>query len=272
MSDAALPTTMPLAVGIVLGALAGALYLARSRGITPATHMIDGERRHEDDASAPAGYDAWYRTPRGAWIGDTEFELLRQFLRPEPGESLLDVGCGTGYFTRRFAGESSLRVVGLDPDSAALDYARAQGAGTERYCAGTAASLPFADRSFDLSVSVTALCFVDDARRALGEILRVTRKRFAIGLLNRHSLLYLQKGRRGGFGAYRGAHWHAAREIQALFDGLPAANLAVGSAVFLPGAGPIARRVERLIPNRLPLGAFIVVAGAVRWAEGDRGE
>lgn len=209
-------------------------------------------------------YDAWYRTPRSAWIGDTEFGLLRQLLHPQPGWSLLDVGCGTGYFTRRFAPESSLRVVGLDPDNSALAYARTHGTGTARYCAGTAVSLPFGDRSFDLSVSVTALCFVDEAKRAIGEMLRVTRERFAIGLLNRYSLLYLQKGQRSGSGAYRGAHWHTAREIRRLFDGLPAANLAVRNAVFLPGAGPIARRVESLTPNGLPFGAFIAVAGDVR--------
>ena len=209
-------------------------------------------------------YDAWYQTPRGAWIGEAEFRLLRRLLRPACGESLLDVGCGTGYFTRRFAGETGLRAVGLDPNASWLEFARASSTGSERYCLGAAESLPFADRSFDLGVSVTALCFVDDARRAVREILRVTRKRFAIGLLNRHSLLYLQKGRAGGSGAYRGAHWHTTQEIRALFDGLPAANLKVRSAVFLAGGGPIARGIERLISHRLSLGAFVVVAGDVR--------
>ena len=46
---------------------------------------------------------------------------------------------------------------------------------SEPYCLGAAESLRFADRSFDLVVSVTALCFVDDARRAVREIPRVTR-------------------------------------------------------------------------------------------------
>jgi SAM-dependent methyltransferase len=221
------------------------------------------------DASA---YDAWYHTPRGAWIGDIEFGLLRRLLRPEAGESLLDIGCGTAYFTRRFAGEAKLRVVGLDPSTSWVDFAQAHRTGTEQYCVGTAETLPFVDQSFDLSISVTALCFVDDARRAVREILRVTRKRFAIGLLNRHSLLYLKKGRDGGSGAYRGAHWHTAREICALFDGLPAANLKVRSAVFLAGGRPIAHGVERLFPHRLPLGAFIAIAGDVRKDKLDRGE
>ena len=209
-------------------------------------------------------YDAWYQTPRGAWIGEAEFRLLRRLLRPACGESLLDVGCGTGYFTRRFAGETGLRAVGLDPNASWLEFARASSTGSERYCLGAAESLPFADRSFDLGVSVTALCFVDDAHRAVREIVRVTRKRFAIGLLNRHSLLYLQKGHAGGSGAYRGAHWHTTHEIRALFDGLPVANLRVRSAVFLAGGGPVARGIERLILHRLSLGAFFVVAGDVR--------
>ena len=221
------------------------------------------------DASA---YDAWYHTPRGAWIGDIEFRLLRQLLQAEAGETLLDIGCGTAYFTRRFAGEAKLRVVGLDPNASWVDFARAHRKGSEQYCVGTAETLPFVDQSFDTSISVTALCFVDDARRAVREILRVTRKRFAVCLLNRHSMLYLQKGRDGGSGAYRGAHWHTAREIYALFDGLPAANLKVRSAVFLAGGGPIARGVESLIPHRWRLGAFIVIAGDVRKANPDRCE
>lgn len=43
----------------------------------------------------PAAYEAWYHTPRGHWIGDLEFILLQNLLRPEADASLLDVGCGT---------------------------------------------------------------------------------------------------------------------------------------------------------------------------------
>jgi SAM-dependent methyltransferase len=210
-----------------------------------------------------AAYDAWYGTARGAWIGEIEFRLLQRLLRPERGETLLDIGCGTGYFTRRFAGESGVHAVGLDPNPLWLDYARAHVVGNERYCLGRAEVLPFADASFDRAVSVTALCFVEEARKALDQMLRVTRKRFAIGLLNRHSLLYLQKGRHGGSGAYRGARWHTQSEIRALLDELPARNVTLETAVLLPGGGPIARGVESLASGRVPFGAFIVFAGDV---------
>ena len=74
----------------------------------------------------PAAYEAWYHTPRGHWIGDREFILLQSLLRADKGSLLLDVGCGTGHFSRRFA-RLGLSVSGIDPDPAALKFARTQG-------------------------------------------------------------------------------------------------------------------------------------------------
>jgi ubiquinone/menaquinone biosynthesis C-methylase UbiE len=51
----------------------------------------------------PEDYDGWYDTPRGRWIGNTEVAWLNELLASRTGESLLDVGYGTGWFTRRFA-------------------------------------------------------------------------------------------------------------------------------------------------------------------------
>jgi SAM-dependent methyltransferase len=213
--------------------------------------------------TAAARYDAWYRTPRGAWIGAREFDLLRRALAPCPGEALLDVGCGTGYFARRFAQRAEVDVVGLDPDLAWLGFARS--AGTPACVAGRAERLPFRDGSFDLAIAVTSLCFIRAQADALREIVRITRRRLALGLLNRHSLLYRQKGRSGGSGAYRGAHWHTAAEVRALFAQMPVRDLRLESAIFVPTGGPVARRAEALLPTRLPLGAFLLaVADVVR--------
>ncbi len=205
-------------------------------------------------------YDAWYTTERGRWIGNTEFQLLAKGLRLRPGAILLDVGCGTGWFTRRFAGQGAV-TLGLDVRADWLAFARARGGLSARWVAGDAQALPFADGSFDAVVSVAALCFVPDEGKAVHEIVRVTRGRFAIGWLNRASRLYRQKGRDGGHGAYHGARWHDAQEIRALFAGAPVRDLRIRSAVFLPSGGRMARCVERLLPAVLPRGALIVATG-----------
>ena len=179
---------------------------------------------------APATYDAWYETPRGRWIGEVEFQLLSRLLELHPGETILDVGCGSGYFTRRFAEKThGENVTGLDSDPAMLAFARARDS-RQLYVEGDVQALPFPNHSFDCIVSVTALCFVENERQALAEILRVTRRQFAVAWLNRASLLYRQKGRDGGTGGYRGARWHTAGEIRDLFAGLPVQGLTLSSA------------------------------------------
>jgi len=208
----------------------------------------------------PADYDAWYATPRGRWVGDTEYALAMRLLAPQTGDSLLDVGCGTGWFTRRAAADG-LAATGLDPDSAWLDYARARSAGAADWVAGDARALPFADASFDHVLSIAALCFVDDERQAVAEAVRVARRRFAIGWLNRSSLLYRQKGRDGGSGAYRGARWHAAGEVRALFSGLPVRKLTLRSAIYLPTGTRWARGLERGVPAALPWGGMLLASG-----------
>lgn len=212
---------------------------------------------------SPEQYDAWYETPRGAWIGGIEYGLLVRLLQPRAGETLLDVGCGTGHFTRRFAAGGAIDMaIGADTDATAVRFAA--GRGQAAYLVADAARLPFPDRSFDLVVSVTALCFMPDERRALAEMLRVARRRVALGLLNRRSLLWLGKGRHGGRGAYRGAHWHTRREVLDLFAGQPACNLSLRSGIVLPGGGGLARRAEPLLGRLSPCcGAFIGVAADV---------
>ena len=69
-----------------------------------------------------AAYDRWYETPRGRWIGEREAGLLRAALRAGPGDSVLDVGCGTGYFSRALSG-AALRVTGVDLAPAWVAYA-----------------------------------------------------------------------------------------------------------------------------------------------------
>ena len=208
----------------------------------------------------PADYESWYHSPRGRWIGETEYALAARALAPRPGDRLLDVGCGTGWFARRAAADG-LNVVGLDRNPDWLAFARGHSSAELCWVVGDAQRLPFADASFDHVLSIAALCFVDDERLAVAEAVRVTRRRFAIGWLNRASLLYRQKGVGGGSGAYRGARWHTAAEVRALFEGLPVRGLKLRSAIYLPSATPAARRLERIVPSALAWGGLLLATG-----------
>jgi SAM-dependent methyltransferase len=205
-----------------------------------------------------AAYEAWYATPRGRWVAETEFALLLKLLDLPPDASLLDIGCGTGQFSRRFA-RAGYRVTGIDPDPERIAYAQEHAHGNDTYLIGDGTHLAFADQQFDAAVAVTSLCFVENQLAFVKEMCRVARGRIVLGLLNRHSLLYWQKHGQGG---YRGAHWHSLAEAQSLLGELEVSEIRYGSAVFLPEGGGLARTVERVLPARWPFGAFLSVAAS----------
>lgn len=210
----------------------------------------------------PADYDAWYHTPRGRWIGDTEYALAARLLAPQAGDSLLDVGCGTGWFTRQLA-QAGLQMTGLDLDEEMLAVARQRTPEGISWLQGDAAQLPFADASFDQVVALTSLCFVPDWPRAVAEMARVARRHIVLGLLNRHSLLWRDKGQGGGSGAYRGAHWHTRAELTACLRQLPLRQVRFGTAIALPSSSGLARMIERALPDSFPWGAFLLVSAEV---------
>jgi ubiquinone/menaquinone biosynthesis C-methylase UbiE len=162
-------------------------------------HMpVDNPFASPDVAS---GYEAWYeRTGRRA--DRLEKALLKRLLArfPRPG-SLLEVGCGTGHFTRWFKAQGA-HSVGLDRSLSMLAEATRLGG---RVCiCGDALALPLPSGVFDLVALITTLEFVADPVRALREALRVSRHGLILGVLNRHSLLGLQLKNKGG------AIWSAA--------------------------------------------------------------
>jgi SAM-dependent methyltransferase len=204
----------------------------------------------------PGDYEAWYQSPRGRWIAGREFALLQALLPAQAGDRLLDVGCGTGHFSRRFQ-SSGLQVTGLDPDPAMLAFARAQTDGV-RYLQGRSERLPFVDGEFDYAAAITSLCFVADPRRALAELWRVSRHGVVLGLLNRHSLLYRQKR---GSGSYAGARWDTWEDARVWIGALTPEPAVVkhGTAIFLPSGSRLARLTEQLLPGQLPWGGFLAL-------------
>lgn len=204
----------------------------------------------------PDLYAAWYHTARGAWIGATESRLMLELLDASPGACVLDVGSGTGYFSRRLAA-AGLSVVALDADHAALRFARQRDRRIPCVL-GDAQRLPLADWSVDYCTAVTSLCFVSEPEVAIAEMWRVSRRGMFLGLLNRRSLLHHRKQGRGG---YRGARWDDLARVRGWASRLhPVPRLSWATGIFLPGASRCARWLEQVIPAMFPWGAFLAVA------------
>jgi ubiquinone/menaquinone biosynthesis C-methylase UbiE len=98
-----------------------------------------------------------------------------------PGETVLEVGCGSGVYHRWLANttgcENRITAIDVIPylirEAAAL--ARKEGLeGMIQFTEGDAESIPFPDNSFDVSMSVTVMEEVD-ADRMMAEMCRVTR-------------------------------------------------------------------------------------------------
>lgn len=91
------------------------------------------------------------------------------------GKSVLDVGCGDGYFTERYALKGRPRLmVGLEPAGAAVKVARKRRTGADlHFLVGDGHRLPYADDSFDV-VMLNAMLHHDPApRKTISEAFRV---------------------------------------------------------------------------------------------------
>jgi SAM-dependent methyltransferase len=92
-----------------------------------------------------------------------------------PGERVLDVACGTGVLAIEAGSRTAdaRRVAGVDANDGMLAVA-ARLAPEIEWKQGTAESLPFADRSFEVVVSQFGLMFFENRVQALREMSRVS--------------------------------------------------------------------------------------------------
>jgi SAM-dependent methyltransferase len=117
-----------------------------------------------------------YERFMGRWSRQLAAPLVA-FATVQTGDNVLDVGSGTGALAAAvLAATSSGRIVGIDPASAYVDYARSR-TQSERvtFEVGDAQQLRFRAAEFDKTLSLLVMNFIPDPAKALSEMIRVTR-------------------------------------------------------------------------------------------------
>ena len=137
---------------------------------------------HDQDCGGVITHPRAYELFANAWfLGQRArvFDRLVAASGAHCGERLLDIGCGTGYFSRRIAGAVSPdgAVIGIDPSEPMLSYATGHAPANCTFQAAGAEDLPFGDGSFDVIVSSLAFHHIPTEHRgdAVREMFRVLR-------------------------------------------------------------------------------------------------
>jgi ubiquinone/menaquinone biosynthesis C-methylase UbiE len=175
------------------------------------------------DEHIAAQYEVWYEGPQGRRAATLEKASLKRLLRRfSEARSMLEVGCGTGHFTRWFE-QQGLMAVGLDLSPPMLCQARARlmADGTPLVQAD-AYRLPFADDAFHLTAYITTIEFLEASQEALAEAVRVASRGLLLGVLNRWSALAFRRRVAGLFRrtVYKTAHFYSVGELKRLLRSL----------------------------------------------------
>jgi ubiquinone/menaquinone biosynthesis C-methylase UbiE len=126
----------------------------------------------KNPSACPYGQRFWVEAPHPVITR----ERLHEVLRPEPGERVLEIGPGTGYYTLDLAGwVGTVEIFDLQQEFLDHVMRRAAERGLTDVVStqGDATALPYEDASIDAVVLTAVLGEIPDPVAALREIARV---------------------------------------------------------------------------------------------------
>lgn len=188
---------------LVLG-MGGFASIITTTRLSIRSFFADRRKRHRElaRASAPRTRGAIIRWPRiytlilrVAFRGKEQElrQIIADLAKMRSGETVLDVGCGTGTLAleaRERVGITG-RVYGIDPSRQMIAYARRKAAGRSLsvdFQLGVVEHLAFPDRSFDVVLCTWMIHHLptDDKRQGLAEMARVLKPGGRLLLVDSH--------------------------------------------------------------------------------------
>jgi 23S rRNA (guanine745-N1)-methyltransferase len=94
---------------------------------------------------------------------------IAEALAASPGDTVLDAGCGDGFYLGSLARQAGFRAHGVDISVPAIDAAARRYPECEWIVANADRFVPYADRSFSIVLSITARMNAGEFRRVLRE-------------------------------------------------------------------------------------------------------
>lgn len=216
---------------------------------------------HVFDFKDARAYESWFTDSRHRFEAELENRLMLEMLQPSRGETVLEIGCGTGSSLVPLL-ELGLNATGLDASPYMLDISLNKLGHRVDLYRGFAEELPFDDNSFNHAFFMTTLEYVDDPHKALEEACRVAKDRVFIGVLNRYAIRGLQRRVAGLFSETLFNHarfygiWELKRMVRSIAGTVPLTWRTVNQ---FPGAcGDFTQSLEQSrFVQRCPFGAFV---------------
>ena len=181
-------------------------------------------------------------------------EAFAAFADPQPGQRVLDVGCGPGALVRHFA-RHGCQVVGVDADPGMVARAEELAAGLPgaEFRQGSVLALPFEAGEFDLVTATNVIFLLPEPVAGLREMARVCRPGGHVAMLNPAARLseasaraYAAKAGLNEFDTFSLTNWGRIAETHPRFT---RADL----KAMLPAAGLKLERVEAQVGQGLAL-------------------
>lgn len=215
---------------------------------------------HVFDFNDARDYERWLNSPKRRFAAELESRLMLDMLNPLPGETLLDIGCGSGASLKPFL-DFGLQVTGIDPSPYMLDLAVSRFKNRVDFYREFAEDLPFGDNSFNYAIFVTSLEYVESPLRSIEEACRVAKDRVFLGFLNRYAIKGIQRRVKGMFAPtiFNKARFFSVWDIKQMFSiHLGKTPMSWRTVCQLPSSpNRLLSRMERSrLVQRCPFGTF----------------